>query len=100
MGLLACLNDLQLLNHHEHISMPVTLSPSHDLLTSFDLIILNTELAGMSQTLEKNITMAINWWDHYPIWYAVGLSRPVADTHESPQKKLRPPTTIATCEIM
>ena len=82
------------------LSLSLFLSLSYDLLTSFDLIILNTELAGMSQTLEKNITMAINWWDHYPIWYAVGLSRPVADTHESPQKKLRPPTTIATCEIM
>lgn len=36
---------------------------------------------------------------HYPIWYAVHLSKPVAVTHVSPQKKLRPPTTIATWDI-
>lgn len=32
----------------------------------------------------------------YPIWYAIALSRLVAATHVSAQKKLRPPTTIAT----
>ena len=32
----------------------------------------------------------------HPIWYAVHLSKPVVVTQESPQKKFRPPTTIAT----
>lgn len=37
---------------------------------------------------------------HYPIWYAVHRSKPVEVTHVSPQKKLRPPTTIATWDTM
>lgn len=32
----------------------------------------------------------------YPIWYAIALSRLVVPNHVSAQKKLRPPTTIAT----